>query len=85
MGGAYRDYRFRLAQDGPIRNGIGEYINVPVYARVSYQNGPALKIEGYAGASVFTKIYVDDRRGSYLFYTNQNPAPLIGLSLSGSF
>jgi hypothetical protein len=85
VGAAYRDYRFRLAQDGPIRNGIGEYINVPVYARVSYQNGTALKIEGYAGASVFTKVYVDDRRGNYLFYANQNPAPLIGLSLSGAF
>ena len=85
VGAAYRDYRFRLAQNGPIRNGIGEYVNVPVYARVSYQNGPALKIEGYAGASVFTKLYVDDRRGSNLFYANQNPAPLIGLSLSGAF
>jgi|UniRef100_A0A7C3UZQ9 hypothetical protein len=85
LGGAYRTHRFRLDSGGPIPNGIGEYRTIPVFARVSYKPLPALKIDAYGGASFLNKIYVDDRDGDELYRTKQNVAPLIGVSLSGTF
>jgi hypothetical protein len=85
LGWAYRSPRFRLDYNGPIPNGIGQYRSFPVFVRLSYQLSPALRIDGYGGASLFNKIYIDDRRGNELYRTKQNVAPLIGLSFSGKF
>jgi len=85
FGWAYRSPRFRLDYNGPIPNGIGEYRTFPVFVRLSYKLNPNIRIDGYGGASLFNKIYIDDRRGNELYRTKQNVAPLIGLSVSGKF
>jgi Domain of unknown function (DUF6268) len=85
FGWAYRSPRFRLDYNGPIPNGIGEYRSFPVFARLSYKLSPALRIDGYGGASFLNKIYINDRRGNELYRTKQNVAPLIGLAVSGNF
>jgi hypothetical protein len=85
FGWAYRSPRFRLDYNGPIPNGIAQYRSFPVFVRLSYKLSPALRIDGYGGASLFNKIYIDDRRGNELYRTKQNVAPLIGLSFSGKF
>jgi hypothetical protein len=85
LGGAYRSYRFRLDHNGPIPGGIGQYRSCPVFATVAYQQSPGLRVELYAGATLFNKIYIDDHGGDELFRTKQNAAPLLGLSASGTF
>jgi hypothetical protein len=85
LGGAFRSYRFRLEHNGPIPGGIGQYRSCPVFASVSYQQSPALRIAIYGGATLFNKIYIDDHGGDELLRTKQNAAPLIGLTASGTF
>ena len=40
-GGAYRSYRFRLKENGPTPNGVGENRFVPLFARVTRKFGAA--------------------------------------------
>jgi hypothetical protein len=85
IGVAYRSYRFRLDPNGPIPGGIGQYRSCPVFATVAYQQSPALRIELYAGATLFNKISINDHSGDELFRTKQNAAPMLGMSASGHF
>jgi hypothetical protein len=85
LGGAYRDYRFRLQHNGPIPGGIGQYRSCPVFASVAFTPSPALNFNFYAGATLFNKIYVNDHGGDELLRTKQNAAPLIGFTASGTF
>ena len=64
LGAAYRSYRFRLEEDGPIPNGIGEYKTVPVFARISYKFTPRICIDVYGGATFVNKIYIEDQDGA---------------------
>ena len=85
IGGAYRSYRFRLDNNGPIPNGIGEYDSIPIFARLSYKPSPAFELGVYGGASFLNKIYIDDHDGNELYRTKSSVSPLVGLSFSGRF
>jgi hypothetical protein len=85
IGGAYRSYRFRLDHNGPIPGGVGQYRSCPVFATVAYEPSPGLRVELYAGATLFNKIYIDDHGGDELFRTKQNAAPMLGISAAGTF
>ncbi len=82
---AYRSHRFRLKEDGPIPNGIGEYKTVPVFARISHKFTPKIRIDVYGGATFVNKIYIEDQDGNELFSTKADIAPLIGLTFVASF
>ena len=85
VGGAYRSPRFRLDSNGPLRNGIGEYRSIPIFARLTYEQSHALKIDVYGGVSLFNEIYIHKSNGDEIYRSQQDLAPLIGLSISGSF
>jgi len=85
LGVAYRAYRFRLEENGPIPNGIGEYKTVPVFARISYKFTPKIRIDVYGGATFVNKIYIEDQDGHELFSTKTDIAPLIGLTFVARF
>jgi len=85
IGAAYRSYRFRLEEDGPIANGIGEYKTVPVFARISYKLPPQIRIDVYGGANFVNKIYIEDLNGDELFRSKADISPLIGLTFMARF
>lgn len=85
LGAAYRSYRFRLEEDGPIPNGIGEYKTVPVFARISYKFTPQIRIDVYGGANFINKIYIEDHNGDEIFRTKTDISPLIGLTFMARF
>ncbi len=85
VGGVYRDSRFRLSQNGPIRHGIGEYQSLPIFGRISYHQSNVFKVEAFGGVSFFNEVWINNRKGSELYKTAQDPAPLVGLSISGTF
>lgn len=84
VGAAYRSPRFRLDKHGPIPSGVGEYQSIPIFAHVSYEQSPALKIEFYGGVSIFNEIYVNDKDGDELYRSQQHVAPLLGVMISGT-
>lgn len=84
-GASYRDVRFRLRDDGPSPNGIGQTKGAPVFLHLSRKFGPQGSIDLYAGAVVGGSLRVLDRNGSTISSSDFKPAPLLAISGSLSF
>jgi hypothetical protein len=85
VGGSYRSYRFRLKDDGPIPNGIGENRLFPLFARLSYAFDSATRADLYAAAFVGGKLSITRADGNDLYSDDYQAAPAIALSLSHRF
>jgi hypothetical protein len=81
-GGAYRSYRFKLREDGPTPNGVGENRFIPVFARVTRKLGKQSKLDFYAGISVGGRLSVDSSTGSTVARDDYKTAPTIGVTLA---
>ena len=84
-GAAYRDYRFRLDDEGAAPDGIGRNTGVPVFARLTRKFGPATRIDVYAGLVADGKLRLLDENGGTLRSTNYGTAPLLAITGSFSF
>jgi hypothetical protein len=84
-GGSYRSYVFRLSQDGPVGNGIGENNFVPVFLRVSYHAGKETQLDFYAAALTNGKLTVKNASGNDLVNDSYKTAPALGLTLQTRF
>jgi len=84
-GGSYRSYRFRLKDEGPNANGIGENRFFPVFARMSWKLAPATKLDLYAAALVGGDLTLMDRGGNDVATDDYQTAPAIGLTLAHRF
>lgn len=82
LGVSYQSKRFRLSQRNLNRDGIGEYDNIPLVARVTYRVFRPVEVSLYGGASVFNQISIDDSKGNQLFKTHATVAPFVGVGLS---
>ncbi|MBK1645499.1 hypothetical protein CKO25_12765 [Thiocapsa imhoffii] len=85
VGAAYRSNRFRLDKNGPVANGIGEHRFIPVYIQLARDLSERLRLDLYAGVSTATRLRVEDHRGRKLIEEDQDPAPMLGITLSGRF
>ena len=84
-GASFRDYRFRLRDDGPAPGGIGRNEGVPVFARLTRQRGPQGHVDLYAGAVTAGKLRVLDATGATLSSSSYHPAPLLAASATLNF
>ena len=84
-GGSYRSYVFRLSQDGPVGNGIGQNNFVPVFLRVSYHAGRQTQLDLYAAALTGGKLTVKNASGNDISNDSYKTAPALGLSLQTRF
>jgi len=84
-GGSYRSYVFRLSQDGPVGNGIGQNNFVPVFLRLSYHAGSATQLDLYAAALTGGKLTVKNASGNDLSNDLYKTAPALGMTLQTRF
>jgi hypothetical protein len=84
-GGSYRSYRFRLKDDGPVPNGIGENRFFPVFARLTYAFGPATRLDFYAAAFAGGELNLLRADGSDLASDDYSVAPALGFAFSHRF
>jgi hypothetical protein len=84
-GGAYREYRFRLRDDGPVPGGIGENRGIPVFARLTRKLGKQGRIDLVAGAIVGGRLEVTNASGSATTSSDYRSAPLGGLTVALAF
>jgi len=84
-GASFRDYRFRLRDDGPAPGGIGRNEGIPVFARLTRQLGPRGHVDLYAGAVTAGKLRVLDANGATLASSSYHPAPLLAASATLNF
>ena len=82
---AYRSYRFRLAQDAPTANGIGENSFIPLFLRVSRKFGKELRLDFYGALAAGGKLSVDNSDGSGRYSDNYKIGPVLGATLQVKF
>ena len=75
----YQEKRFRLSDDAPIREGVGEDTSLPIYAKVTWQVCPNAALELIGGVSVGGELRIENRNGHKLGEADYDPAPLVGL------
>ena len=84
-GGSYRSYVFRLSQDGPVGNGIGQNNFVPLFLRASYHFSKQTQLDIYAAALTGGKLTVKNASGNDISNDSYKTAPALGLSLQTRF
>ena len=84
-GATYRSYRFRLREDGPTPNGIGENSFIPVFARISRTLTEKLRFDFYATIQTAAKLTVDNANGSGRYSEDYKIAPGMGATLAYRF
>ena len=84
-GGTYREYRFRLRDDGPVPDGIGQNRGIPLFARLSRKLGPKGRIDLYAGAVVGGRLEVTNAAGNATTSSDYHTAPLLGITAALDF
>lgn len=84
-GGAYRSYRFRLNDQGPVANGIGQNSFVPVFARLSYRIDKTASLDLYAAATTAGRLSATDAEGTRQLSSNYQTGFAMALTLSKRF
>jgi len=84
-GGTYREYRFRLRDDGPVPDGIGQNRGIPLFARLSRTLGPKGRVDLYAGAVVGGRLEVTSADGNATSSSDYRTAPLFGITAALDF
>jgi hypothetical protein len=85
VGAAFRRYRFLLADDGTVPDGIGEYTGVPLFVRASRPLGSNLSLNLYGGVVFGGSIDLENSSGNGVANSDFDPAPMMAFSLSGRF
>ena len=85
IGGAYRSYRFRLADDASTPDGIGEYTSVPLFVRATRPITENIKLNLYGGVLFGGSIELENSNGRDLADSDFDPAPILAFSVSGRF
>ncbi len=85
LGAAYRSQRFRLSENGPVPDGVGEEKGVPVFLRASTDFSDNGSFYLYSGAIVAGDLRVEDANGNKLREESFDPAPLFGATLLMGF
>ena len=85
LGAAWRNARFRLSNDGPVPNGIGEERGVPVFLRATHAFGEQMSLNLYAGLVTAGQLRVEDSSGKELSQVDFDTAPFFGATFSARF
>jgi hypothetical protein len=84
-GAAYRSSRFRLSEDGPFPNGIGELHAFATFVHAGGRLGRSIALDIYAGALLGGALRVEDSGGDRIDERDFDPAPLVGATITGQF
>lgn len=85
VGGTYRSFVFRLAQDGPVPDGIGEQTFFPVFFRLSRTMGKQAQFDFYAAALANGTLKVKNPQGNDLASDDYRVAPALALTFRYRF
>ena len=85
IGAAYRILRFRLSENGPVRNGVGEERGVPVFVHVTRNFSHQMALHLYGGVVASGRLRIENSSGSLVREEDFNPAPLVGATFVGRF
>jgi hypothetical protein len=85
VGAAWRRTRFRLDDQGPAPNGVGEIAGAPVFLRAHRDFGQTFTLSLYLGAVAGGKMRVEDASGNLLREDDFDLAPIVGANVTLRF
>jgi hypothetical protein len=85
VGGGWRSERFRLDENGPVPDGIGEVEGAPIYLRVSWDASEQLSVDLFGGIYVGGEVLTETSGGFELARDDLDATPFFGLSANSRF
>jgi len=76
----YEFRRFRLDDDGPVPEGVGEDTGLPIWGRLSYQMTEKVKLNLYGGALANGEFKIRDAAGVDIGHRDYETAVMVGFS-----
>lgn len=83
--GRLEETRFRLDDDGPAPNGIGEDRSFPLVVSIGYAPGPWASVNAFAGLELGGTLRLEDSAGVIVSEQDYDPAPIFGLQARLAF
>lgn len=85
LGVVYREDRFRLNDEGPAPDGVGEDRFFPLRLRLAWNFHPQITLNFIAGMALGGNLKLEDENGNNLRREDYDPAAYLGLRLAGQF
>lgn len=80
LGVGYSRSRFRLDDEGPAPDGVGEESGLPIWLGVGYRPSNTVELDFLAGVLVGGELRLEDEDGSLIDEQDVDPAPFIGVA-----
>lgn len=84
-GAAWRKSRWRLSEDGPVVNGVGEIRGAPIFLRATREFARTYTLNIYAGFVAGGELRVEDQNGNLLRKEEFDLAPILGFNVTARF
>jgi hypothetical protein len=81
----YHERRFRLDDSGVAPGGVGEDNSLPLRLRVGFDVHPNITLHAVVGAVLAGELELENRNGVQVAKSDYDPAPYIGVRMSGRF
>jgi hypothetical protein len=85
LGGRYESIRFRLDDNGPAPDGVGEDRSIPVYVSATYSRGRDLRFSAIAGMELNGQLRLEDSGGRRLAQDDYESTPFLGATFDIRF
>jgi hypothetical protein len=85
LGGRYESLRFRLDDEGPAPNGVGEDRSSPMYVSATYSRGRDLRFSAVAGMALNGELRLEDSSGRRLARDDYGSTPFLGATFDIRF
>ncbi len=80
LGGGIESRRFRLNDNGPFPDGVGEESTLPIFARLGYDINPNAELNLLAGWVASGEIRLENRVGNLIQESDYEPTPFVGIN-----
>lgn len=80
LGVGYTRSRFRLDDEGPAPDGVGEESGLPIWFGVGYRPNNTVELDLLAGVLMGGELRLEDEDGSLIDEQDVDPAPFIGIA-----
>ncbi|MHC4414263.1 MAG: outer membrane beta-barrel protein [Planctomycetota bacterium] len=81
IGARYEYRRFRLDDDGPAPDGVGEDKSLPIWGRVSHRFSENFSVDIYGGVRAAGELDLEDKSGDGVTDSDYDAAPFGGVSV----
>ena len=82
IGGRYEEFRFRLDNDGAVKDGIGEDKSFPVFASCTYSFNPKTQVSLVGGIEFGGELVLEDEKGHRITKESYDPGGFLGVTFN---